>query len=277
MATTRTSMDRTLIPSIVLLAIVFGVCEATGIDLWLQDHFYNFATHRWLVDSEAPLPRMLFYLGAKRLVRYVGYILLAAALFYKQLPFLKIPRRGLWVAVLTLSTAPPLVGYGKRHTDTFTPSQIRRYGGDYPYVKVIEHYPENDRPAKRGRAFPAGHASGGFALLALAGLATTARGRALGLATGFTLGTVMGTYQMLRGAHYLVDTLVTAIFCWIVFLTWRRILRVSTKTVPEPGLLTEALSPEILVTGTGSQKETKIFRLASSGLGLPLHQRNQDR
>lgn len=220
-------MDRTLIPSIALLALVFGVCEATGIDLWLQDHFYNFATHRWLVDSDATFPRAVFYVGAKKLVRYTGYLLLAAALFYKQLPFLKIPRRGLWVAVLTLCTAPAIVGFGKNTTNTCTPSAIRRYGGYLPYVKVIECYPENDRPTERERAFPAGHASGGFALLALAGLSTTARGRALGLATGLTLGTVMGGYQMLRGAHYLVDTLVTAIFCWIVFLTWRRVLGVS--------------------------------------------------
>ena len=141
-------MDRTLIPSIVLLALVFGVCEATGIDLWLQDHFYNFATHQWLVDAEDPVPRFIFYTGARELIKYAGFILLASALFYKHLPFLKIPRRGLWVAVLTLATAPALVGFGKRTTDTFTPAQIRRYGGEYPYVKVIEHYPKNDRPAK---------------------------------------------------------------------------------------------------------------------------------
>ena len=232
MRTTRSSMDRTLFPSIALLALVFGICEFTGIDIWLQDHFYNFASHRWLVDSESPLPRAMFYLGAKKLILYIGYLLLAAAIFYKRLPFLKMPRRGLWVAVLTLMTAPAAVGYGKRTTNTFGPAQITRYGGEYPYVKVIESYPAGNRPAKRGRGFPAGHASGGFALLALAGLATTVRGRALGIATGLTLGTVMGAYQMLRGAHYLVDTLVTALFCWIVFLTWRRVLCVSSLAHP---------------------------------------------
>ena len=228
----RHLMDRTLVPAIVLLTIVFGICETTGIDLWLQDHFYNFATHQWLVDDKAPVSRMIFYTGAKKVIRYIGYFLLAGAIFYDYIPFLKVPRRGLWVAVLTLATAPALVGYGKRTTDTFTPAQTRRYGGDYPYVKVIEPYPKNDRPAKRGRAFPAGHASGGFALLAFAGLATTFRGRMIGLSIGVLLGSIMGVYQMLKGAHYLVDTLVTALVCWIVFLTWRRILRVSLKADP---------------------------------------------
>src|SRR5690606_28600525 len=135
-----------------------------------------------------------------------------------KLALLKIPRRDLFVAVLTIATAPALVALGKATTDTFTPAQIRRYGGEVPYVKVIEHYPPGDHPAKRGRGFPAGHASGGFALLALAGLASSRRGRATGIAMGLTFGIVMGTYQMLKGAHYLSHTLVTAIFCWIVFL-----------------------------------------------------------
>ncbi len=227
-------MNRTLVPSMLLLAIIFGVCEATGIDLWVQDHFYNFATHRWLVDSEAPIPRLIFYTGARQFIKYIGFFLLAAAIFHKYLPFLKIPRRDLWVAVLTLSTAPALVGYGKIATNTFTPAQIYRYGGSYPYVKVIDPYPKNDIPDRRGRAFPAGHASGGFALLALAGLATTTRGRVIGIATGLTLGSAMGIYQMLKGAHYLVDTLFTALFCWIVFIGWRRFLPGSSEEETDP-------------------------------------------
>jgi len=222
-------MDRTFWPSIALLALVFGICELTAIDLWLQDHFYNFATHQWLVDAHTPLPRILFYTIPKALVWLIGLSLIAAGIFYENLPFLKIPRRNIWIAVLTIATAPAIVGIGKATTNTFTPDRIRRYGGDVPYVKVIEQYPVDDHPAKRGRAFPAGHASGGFALLALAGLASTRRGRAIGITIGLAFGTTMGTYQMLKGAHYLSHTLVTAIFCWIAFLAWRRVLGISLK------------------------------------------------
>jgi membrane-associated PAP2 superfamily phosphatase len=42
---------------------------------------------------------------------------------------------------------------------------------------------------------------------------------------GLTAGTVMGVYQMLKGAHYLSHTLVTALVCWLIFLLWRRIFR----------------------------------------------------
>ena len=133
----------------------------------------------------------------------------------------------MWVVIATLATVPALIATSKATTNVFTLDAIRRYGGGAPYVKVMESYPENDRPQRRGRGVPAGHASGGFALLALAGLAVTRRGRGIGLAVGLGCGTMMGVYQMLKGAHYLSHTLITALFCWIVFLAYRRLLRVA--------------------------------------------------
>lgn len=217
-------MDGTLFPSVLLMCSVFLLFEFTGMDLWVQDHLYNFQAKSWLVDEHAPVPRLLFYSGPKVLIWILALTTLTTAIFYKRIPFLDIPKRDLIIVVLTIAIAPALVALGKATTNTFTPSKIRRYGGDVPYVKVIEPYPAGDRPVKRGRAFPAGHASGGFALFALAGLASTRRGRAIGIAIGMTAGTVMGFYQMLKGAHYLSHTVVTGMFCWIVFLTWRRVI-----------------------------------------------------
>lgn len=217
-------MDRTLRLSIIVLCEVFFLFEFSGVDLWIQDHLYSFSNRQWLIDANDPIPRLLFYTGPKILIWIIALALLAVAIFHGRVPFLKIPRRDISIAVLTIATAPALVALGKSTTNTLTPAQIRRYGGDAPHVKVIERYPDNDRPVKRGRAFPAGHASGGFALLSLAGLATTRRGRATGLAIGLVFGTTMGLYQMLKGAHYLSHTLFTAIFCWIIFLLWRRFL-----------------------------------------------------
>ncbi|QTN31565.1 phosphatase PAP2 family protein [Akkermansiaceae bacterium] len=217
-------MDRTLWPSVVVLAAVFAICEATGMDLWLQDHFYNFATHRWVVDANATVPRLLFYTGPKVMIWLLGLFTIGAVVCCRKPRKLPFARRDLIILAATLASAPALVAFGKATTDTFTPAQIRRYNGDAPYVKVMGHYPPGDHPAKRGRGFPAGHASGGYSLLALAGMASTRRGRAIGISIGLCVGTMMGTYQMLKGAHYLSHTLVTAILCWIVFLSWRRII-----------------------------------------------------
>lgn len=228
-------MDRTLWPSILLWLVLFGIFETTGIDLWVQDYFYNFQTHAWLVDAQSAWPRLVFYIGPKALLWISGVLLLGLACapshWRSRLPLPGLKRRDLWVTVGTLALAPLLVATGKAATNVFTPNQIHHYGGFAPYVKVLEGYPAADHPKKRGRGFPAGHASGGFALMALAGHAATRRGRAMGVAVGLTVGWMMGLYQMLKGAHYLSHTVLTALICWIIFLVLRRALKTAQ---PDP-------------------------------------------
>ena len=174
----RALLDRSLPTALVALVAVFLLFEFTSLDLRVQDRFYDFETGSWLVDAKAPLPRLFFYTGVKILIIATGVALLGMALGPERWrsPW-KTRRRDLWVAVALLASAPALVALGKATTNTFCPYQIRRYDGQAPYVRVLEAYPPGDRPAKRGRGFPAGHASGGFALFGLAGLAHTRRGR----------------------------------------------------------------------------------------------------
>ncbi|MPN56951.1 hypothetical protein SDC9_204644 [bioreactor metagenome] len=106
----------------------------------------------------------------------------------------------------------------------YWPDQLERYGGDKPYVKVFESYPEGYHPTKRGYGFPAGHASGGFALLSLWFAFETRRGRLLGLSAGLALGWTMGLYQMAKGAHFLSHTLVTMFGAWLMILLIHRLV-----------------------------------------------------
>lgn len=221
-------MDRSLYPAIFLLIATFVLFEATNLDLRVQDHLYDFTAKAWLVDARARIPRLLFYTGPKTLLFAFGFFLIgvccASRKWREKLVGARFQRRDLLVVIATLITAPSLISISKATTNVFCPCEVRRYGGDNPYEKVCESYPANDRPAKRGRGFPAGHASGGFALLSLAGLARSRKGIRIGIAIGLGVGTIMGVYQMFKGAHYLSHTLITAIFCWIIFLLWRRIL-----------------------------------------------------
>jgi len=221
-----TGFDRTLWPAVLGLAGVLAWFEFTGLDLWLQDRFYDAGTGRWAVDAMNPLGRLVFYNGPKAFIILTALALLGLALGpARWRDRLRFGRRDLWVALLTLVSVPVLAGWGKDATNTFCPSEIRRYGGDVPYVKVFERYPENDRPARRGRGFPAGHASGGFALLGLMWLRRSSAWRLGGLALGLGAGWWMGGYQMLKGAHYLSHTVVTMLLAWIVMLLWRRVVR----------------------------------------------------
>lgn len=228
-----TGLDRTLWPAVLALAGALALFEFTNIDLALQDRFYDFAQHRWIVDGNEPVGRAIFYNLPKLGVILTGVTLLVLALGpARWRERLRLERRALWVAVATIATVPALAGLGKNFSNVFCPSEIRRYGGHVPYVKLCGSYPADDRPAQRGHCFPAGHASGGFALLALAWLRPTRRARIVGLSLGFGVGGWMGTYQMLKGAHYLSHTVTTMLVAWIVVLAWRRVLASRTGISP---------------------------------------------
>lgn len=228
-----TGWDRLLWPAMILLAAALALFEFTGVDLALQDQFYDFPNQCWLVDAEHPLGRLVFYNGPKALIILAAVaglgLALGPAAWRDRLRF---ARRDLWVALLTLVTVPALAGFGKNTTNTFCPSEIRRYGGDVPYVKLCAPYPDDDRPARKGHCFPAGHASGGFALLGLMWLRRTRAWKLGGLALGLGAGWWMGGYQMLKGAHYLSHTVVTMLVAWILMLVWRRIVRAAPDGNP---------------------------------------------
>ncbi len=233
-------IDRTLVAALIVLLAVFGVFELSHLDIAVQDHLFDFARGRWLIDAQAPVWRFWLYNLPKWLIIALGVALLALAVgparWRARWPIAAPARRQLWVAFLTIGAVPTVIGQLKATTNIFCPSEVRRYGGDVPYVRVIECYPENDTPTRRGRCWPAGHASGGFALLALMGLARTRRGQRIGLALGLGAGGLMGFYQMAKGAHYLSHTLITALLAWIGFLLMRRAFGVHRlRELSEPG------------------------------------------
>lgn len=228
-------MDRTLWPSILLLAAVFALFEGTGLDLWVQDHLYEFATQTWLIDKGATVSHLIFYIGPKVLLVCLGTALLLVAIFRDRFTKYHLPsRRDLMIAVLTISLAPALVAVCKATTDVYCPYQVTRYGGHIPYHKVLEGFPDDQHPTGHGRGFPAGHASGGFALVSLAGLMTGTRSRVACILMAQAAGWLMGGYQMLRGAHYLSHTLITCLLCWIVFLLLRRLIPTLPTSNQQP-------------------------------------------
>lgn len=223
----RISLDGTWPHALAALVCVLALFEFTSLDLWVQDFFYDFRTHAWIVDAREFWGRLFFYTGPKVVLVIAGVAALVLAFgrtrWRKALSRPPVRRRDLLVFVAVLATGPALIALGKATTNIYFPSQITRYGGKVAYVKLFERFAPGDRPAKPGEGFPAGHASGGFALLALAGLGRARRWRTRGVWIGMAAGSLMGGYQMLKGAHYLSHTLVTALVCWLLFLLWRRV------------------------------------------------------
>ena len=228
-------LQRTLWPAVAALLVLFTLFEVTDLDLWVQDHFFDFATGQWWVDAKAPVPRAFFYDGPKYLIILLGLTILTFALGPSRWRERRgLERRRLWAVFLTIGLVPAAIGQMKATTNVYCPYEIYRYGGFVPYVKVLERHPPEEQPERCGKCFPGGHASGGFALFALAGLFATRRTQLLGIALGLVAGWSMGVYQMLKGAHYLSHTLVTMMLAWIGFLLIQRLVRVrEPATKPE--------------------------------------------
>ncbi len=222
-------LDHSMAPAVGCVIAVIALFEVSSLDLWVQDHFYDFVRNEWLIDVRWVWWRRLLHDWPTALISAIGGGLLVLLLaterwrrFGSQGTLLS--RRAVLCALLTLGSIPGVVAIGKKTTNIFCPSETRRYGGDVCYVRLTRSYPIDDQPNRRGQCFPGGHASGGFALMGLCSLMRRRRAQGLAVMAGIGFGGLMGTYQILTGAHFLSDTLVAFGIAWWLCAWWRRVL-----------------------------------------------------
>lgn len=139
-----------------------------------------------------------------------------------------------YLAVTTLMSAL-LVAWMKSWSDMDCPWDLFRYGGERAYHGLFAH---RALGMPVGRCFPAGHASAGYAWVALYFFfrATRPRWRGMGLTIGLVAGGVFGLSQQLRGAHFLSHDLWTLAICWFTaFATYVAYFRPRFKPVHARG------------------------------------------
>lgn len=206
-----------------LLAVALGVLlEYLDLDLSLESLFYDAATRSWLW-REHWLTQAVLHDGGRLIVNLVGVTTLlgigASLVFAPMVGY----RKTLICLLLAMASGPLLVGYFKSVSHIYSPWDLALFGGKQEYVKLFDAVP---RGAPVGHAFPAGHASGGFALTAsyFALGMTHPRRRFWGLGLGLGLGFLFGFAQQMRGAHFLSHDLFSLAVCWcsgwLVFLAF---------------------------------------------------------
>ncbi|WP_260513268.1 phosphatase PAP2 family protein [Serratia fonticola] len=117
------------------------------------------------------------------------------------------------VAMLLIGIGPLVVGILKATSTHSCPWDLLEYGGKAMSFPLFGSTPAFPGP---GRCFPGGHASSGFAVMALFFLFYPQRPRLaywcwLG---GITLGMLMGFGQIMRGAHFLSHNLWAGWWVW---------------------------------------------------------------
>jgi len=213
------TINKQIILSFLLLGAVIVFFGMTDVDLSIQNYFYIPETKQWIMNSYMEPYNFIFYDGIKKLLIVFAVILFLLFIASFKVTFLKSYKKGLLIVILSAVIIPLFVGYLKKETNMPCPKQEIQYGGFYPRTAVWEKYPDDFflKPY-RSKCWPAGHASGGFALMSLFFLFHKKRNKFIGLALGIIIGWSMGIYKMLIGDHFFSHTVITMILAWLVIL-----------------------------------------------------------
>lgn len=203
--------------SILLLASIlfFGI---SSIDITIQDHFFYPNTHTWYLDKNMEPYHFLFYTGIKKLLIFIAICFLLTFIFLRKHPLIQSYKQGILIVILSAIFVPVIVGALKKTTNMPCPKDEIHYGGDYPRTAVWESYDEPYTSKKHIACWPAGHASGGFALMSLFFLFKRKRNRYLALIFALVIGWSMGNYKMMIGDHFFSHTWITMLLAWLIIL-----------------------------------------------------------
>lgn len=203
--------------SLLLIAVIL-VAVTTKLDLKLSDALYDAASASWPI-AHSGWRRAVAYEGAKYALVVIVLALLAGILRPAWLRRIGIVRAEAAFLLICLVTVPAVVAAIKYSSGVACAAELARYGGAYP-DNAGHVGPEAFAGTYAARGcWPSGHASGGFALLALGLLDRPAPVRYLLWATGAAVGTSMGTYQIARGAHFVSHVVVTALMAQLLVCT----------------------------------------------------------
>jgi len=207
-----------LIIPLIAFALLAWLFEQRQLDLVVADWLYQLEGGRWALRRSFIFSTILHH-DAAQLVKIMALFILVLAVASSKVAKLKPYRQGLWYLALALPVSTLLVGAGKILTHVDCPWDLLRYGGDHPYLKLFEMRTESQ---SGGRCFPAGHASGGYTMVAFYFffLQIKPSWRFYGLGIGLACGLLFGITQQMRGAHFISHDLWTLAICWLNSLVW---------------------------------------------------------
>lgn len=196
-----------------ILCLLAGLAsQYSGLDIALERLFYDGEQQFWPF-KDAWFTSQILHDGARTVLQLVLLSIMAAMVASWIFTPLQNWRRTSLYVFLASITGVVIVGWLKASTHMYTPWDLAVFGGEYPNIRLFDPV-HASLPV--GYAFPAGHASGGYALLSLYFSARVSESKyqypllILALGAGLTLGIA----QQLRGAHMLSHDLFTLTICW---------------------------------------------------------------
>lgn len=215
-----------MLPLVVGLMLAF-IYPHTSLDATLIQPFYDAHAMLFPLKNDSFLENVM-HKGLKNLMIVVSLTMLGLWIFGLNMwNFLHSNRNAnhwskvyhrqfLWVFVaMVISTSA--ISVLKRLSIHSCPWDLLAYGGTEPWIPLFGNLP---RGAELGHCFPGGHASGGFALIAIYfGFRDSLPKLSIaGLILAMVFGFAMGWGQMMRGAHFMSHNLWTAWIVWMLIL-----------------------------------------------------------
>ncbi len=207
---TRPFVLHWLLPFLLLVMATF-LLDIWQFDLTLADTWYFLEGSNWQLRNSWLLEKLL-HKGGRMLVGVMLLSVLALLGGTWKMPNLRHYRHGMLYLFVAVALSLGLVSLFKSLTHISCPWDLFRYGGSQPYVSMDNAL----FGAGHGKCFPAGHASGGYAWVALyfVCLKYWPQWRLAGLGLGLLLGFAFGLAQQLRGAHFPSHDIWTLAICW---------------------------------------------------------------
>jgi membrane-associated PAP2 superfamily phosphatase len=211
------------------------ICQYTGMDEWLIRPFFDATDKSWPYESNWWVAGLI-HKGGRDLIRLIMISLLIgliASWFYRPLSRF---RQDLAYLLFGALSGILIVALIKNMTHIYIPSDLVQFGGTMPHIRLFDPVPPG---LPVGHAFPAGHASGAFALISFYFLFTVrgSRWRYPALAACLALGFTFGLAQQIRGKHFFSHDLFALAICWstalIVLWLFGSLHRIAAvQTVP---------------------------------------------
>jgi membrane-associated PAP2 superfamily phosphatase len=199
----------------ILLVLVLFTFEFSTLDYKIQSYFYNADTNTWLIDRNNKILDTIFYSGIKKLFILFILSILFSLIFLRRFNWVKNNIKPFTIIFLSGLLVPISISALKDSTNMPCPNQLVEFGGQYQNVSLFEKL-EEKRPVTR--CYPAGHSSGGFALLALLFLVNTKKAKITTLSLVMLLAWSIGGYKIMIGDHFVSHTIVTMIISPIIII-----------------------------------------------------------
>ncbi|WP_241969884.1 phosphatase PAP2 family protein [Pseudidiomarina taiwanensis] len=197
-----------------LFIAILMVTQVTSVHLSFAHFLYELEGMQWALRQHW-FTETVMHTG----VRHLNSVLVASLLLlfgrdcirYGWTP--RTQNRGL--LILSVLTSFGLIAYLKTVTQLDCPWDLVEFGGTRPYYGLFQLKPSF---IEAGKCFPAGHASIGFAWIALYFYWRERKPKRamIALVTSLTVGFGLGFIQQLRGAHFFIDDITSAfIALWV--------------------------------------------------------------